>query len=110
MAEVLQQYPFIVIELQGHTDPRASDAYNQALGRRRALSVRNYLLRKGIQPERMTIRSFGESRRKVPGGTGVVDYARDRRVEIIFTDVRGIDLIIEDQEQDLQIERRRGRR
>ncbi|KAF3890885.1 OmpA family protein [Tolypothrix bouteillei VB521301] len=110
VAEVLQQYPFIVIELQGHTDPRASDAYNQALGRRRALSVRNYLLRKGIQPERMTIRSFGESRRKVPGGTGVVDYARDRRVEIIFTDVRGIDLIIEDQEQDLQIERRRGRR
>ena len=110
VAEVLQQYPFIVIELQGHTDPRASDAYNQALGRRRSLSVRNYLLRKGIAPERMTIRSFGESQRKVPGGTDVVDYARDRRVEIIFRDVRGIDLIIEEQEDDLQIERRRGRR
>ncbi|KYC40148.1 cell envelope biogenesis protein OmpA [Scytonema hofmannii PCC 7110] len=109
VAEVLQQYPFIVIELQGHADPRASDAYNQALGRRRALSVRNYLLRKGIPPERMTIRSFGESRRKVPGSTDIVDYARDRRVEIIFRDVRGIELIIEDQEQDLQIERRRNR-
>jgi outer membrane protein OmpA-like peptidoglycan-associated protein len=109
VAEVLQQYPFIVIELQGHTDPRASDAYNQALGRRRALSVRNYLLRKGIKPERMTIRSFGESRRKVPGGRGVVDFARDRRVEIIFRDVRGVELIIEDQEQDLQIERRRNK-
>ncbi len=106
VAEVLKQYPFIVIELQGHTDPRASDAYNQALGNRRALSTRNYLLRKGIAPERMTIRSFGESQRKVPGGTDVVDYARDRRTEIIFKDVRGIDLIVEDQEQDLQIERR----
>jgi outer membrane protein OmpA-like peptidoglycan-associated protein len=107
VAQVLQQYPFIVIELQGHTDPRASNAYNQALGRRRSLSVRNYLLRKGIAPERMTIRSFGESQRKVPGGTDVVDYARDRRVEIIFRDVRGIDLIIEEQEDDLQIERQR---
>ncbi|ARV63333.1 cell envelope biogenesis protein OmpA [Nostocales cyanobacterium HT-58-2] len=110
VAEVLQQYPYIVIELQGHADPRASDAYNQALARRRALSVRNYLLRKGITPERMTIRSFGESRRKVPGSTDIVDYARDRRVEIIFRDVRGIDLIIEEQEDDLQIERRRGKR
>lgn len=107
VAEVLQKYPFIVVELQGHTDPRASDAYNLALGKRRSLSVRNYLLRKGIAPERMTIRTFGESQRKVPGGTDVVDYARDRRVEIIFKDVRGVDLIIEEQEDDLQIERRR---
>ncbi|MEM7715369.1 MAG: OmpA family protein [Cyanobacteria bacterium P01_A01_bin.68] len=106
VAEVLKQYPFIVIELQGHTDPRASNAYNQALGKRRALSTRNYLLRKGIAPERMTIRSFGESQRKVPGGTDVVDYARDRRTEIIFKDIRGIELEIIDQEQDLQIEGR----
>ncbi|MEO1183699.1 MAG: OmpA family protein [Cyanobacteria bacterium J06636_27] len=106
VAEVLKQYPFIVIELQGHTDPRASNAYNQALGKRRALSTRNYLLRKGIPPERMTIRSFGETQRKVPGGTDVVDYARDRRTEIIFKDIRGIELEIIDQEQDLQIEGR----
>ncbi|AFY57076.1 outer membrane protein/peptidoglycan-associated (lipo)protein [Rivularia sp. PCC 7116] len=106
VAEVLKQYPFIVIELQGHTDPRASNAYNQALGKRRALSTRNYLLRKGIAPERMTIRSFGETQRKVPGGTDVVDYARDRRTEIIFKDIRGIDIEIIDQEQDLQIEGR----
>ncbi|TBR60567.1 cell envelope biogenesis protein OmpA [Westiellopsis prolifica IICB1] len=100
---VLQKYPFIVVELEGHTDPRASNAYNLALGRRRALSVRNYLLRKGISPERMTIRSFGETQRKTQGSTRV-DYARDRRTEIIYKDVRGIELIVEPQEQDLQIE------
>ncbi|MCP6762643.1 MAG: OmpA family protein [Fischerella sp. CENA71] len=100
---VLQKYPFIVVELQGHTDPRASNAYNLALGKRRALSVRNYLLRKGISPERMTIRSFGETQRKTEGNTRV-DYARDRRTEIIYKDVRGIELIVEPQEQDLQIE------
>ena len=109
VAQVLKQYPVIIIEIVGHTDPRASDAYNQALGRRRALSTRNYLLRQGIAPERMTIRSQGESQR-VSQGSGRVDYARDRRAEIIFKDIRGIDIIIEGQEQDLQIEPPRGRR
>ncbi|MCX7594226.1 MAG: OmpA family protein [Fischerella sp.] len=103
VAEVLQQYPFIVIELEGHTDPRASNEYNFALGKRRALSVRNYLLRKGVAPERMTFRSFGETQRATEGRTRL-DYARDRRVEIIYKDIRGIDLIVEPQEQDLQIE------
>jgi outer membrane protein OmpA-like peptidoglycan-associated protein len=109
IAEVLQQYPVIVIEIIGHTDPRASDEYNLALGRRRALSTRNYLLRKGVAPERMTIRSQGESQLKVPGSTDIVDYARDRRAEIIFKDIRGVDIQIEEQEDDLQIEQRRRR-
>jgi outer membrane protein OmpA-like peptidoglycan-associated protein len=109
ITQVLKQYPVIVIEIIGHTDPRASDAYNQALGRRRALATRNYLLQQGIAPERMTIRSQGESQR-VSDGSGRVDYARDRRAEIIFKDVRGIDIIIEGQEEDLQIEPPRGRR
>jgi outer membrane protein OmpA-like peptidoglycan-associated protein len=110
IAEVLQKYPFIVIEIQGHTDPRASDAYNLALGRRRALATRNYLLRKGVGPERMTIRSFGESSLKVPNSTDIVDYARNRRAEIVFKDIRGVEIIIEEQEGDLQIEQRRGGR
>jgi len=109
VAAVLQEYPFLTIELQGHTDPRASAAYNQALARRRALSVRNYLLRQGIDPGRMTIRSFGESQRRTTG-SGVGDYARDRRVEIIFQDLRGLEIIFEDQETDLQIESQRGDR
>jgi outer membrane protein OmpA-like peptidoglycan-associated protein len=109
VAQVLKQYPVIVIEIIGHTDPRASDAYNQALGQRRALATRRYLLQQGIAPERMTIRSQGETQR-VSQGSGRVDYARDRRAEIIFKDIRGIDIIIEGQEQDLQIEPPRGRR
>ena len=109
VAQVLKQYPVIIIEIIGHTDPRASDAYNLALGRRRALATRNYLLQQGIAPERMTIRSEGESQ-LVSNGSGRIDYARDRRAEIIFKDVRGIDIIIEGQEQDLQIEPPRGRR
>ena len=100
---VLNEYPFITVELEGHTDPRASNAYNQALGERRALAARNYLLQQGIAPERMRIRSFGETQR-VSSGTGRIDYARDRRTEFIFTDTRGLDIIYENLETDLQLE------
>jgi outer membrane protein OmpA-like peptidoglycan-associated protein len=100
---VLNQYPFIVVELEGHTDPRASNAYNQALGGRRAQAARDYLLRQGIAPERMRIRSYGETQR-FSDGSGRIDYARDRRVEFIFLDTRGLDIIFENPESDLQIE------
>ncbi|BBD57435.1 hypothetical protein NIES2109_02010 [Nostoc sp. HK-01] len=103
VAQVLQQYPFIVIEIEGHTDIRASDAYNLDLGKRRAMSARNYLLKQGITAERMTIRTLGEKQRRTSGNT-VIDTARDRRVEIIFKDTRGLEIILEEQEKDLQIE------
>ena len=61
IATVLKQYPSIVVDLHGHTDSRASVAYNQDLARRRAENARRYLLSQGIGSERMTIRSFGET-------------------------------------------------
>ncbi len=101
VAAALLENPTIVIELQGHTDPRASDAYNLDLGARRARNARNYLLRRGIANERMTIRSFGE-RQRATQGRSKLDYARDRRVEIDYKDARDIEVIV--QETDLQIE------
>ncbi len=109
IAAVLRSYPFLTVEMEGHTDPRASDAYNLDLGNRRALAARNYLLRQGIAPERMTIRSFGERQRRTTG-TERLDYARDRRVEFIFQDARGLEIIFENQESDLQLEPTRGNR
>ncbi|WP_226883600.1 OmpA family protein [Allocoleopsis franciscana] len=106
---VMRSYPFLTVDIQGHTDPRASAAYNQALGMRRAIAARNYLLRQGIAPERLTIRSFGELERRTTG-SDVVDYARDRRVEFIFQDTRGLEIIFENQETDLQVEPRGGSR
>jgi outer membrane protein OmpA-like peptidoglycan-associated protein len=101
VAQVLLENPTIIIDLEGHTDPRASDAYNLALGERRAQSVRAYLLRKGIDTTRMTFRSLGE-RRLISPGRDRFDFARDRRVEIIYKDIRDIEVIV--QEEDLQIE------
>ncbi|MBE7382870.1 MAG: OmpA family protein [Leptolyngbya sp. SIO1E4] len=103
IAEAMLTYPSLIVELHGHTDPRASDAYNQALSERRALAARDYLLRRGIVSERMRIVPFGESQRRTQGSTRL-DYARDRRVEFIFEDTQGLEIIFEDVETDLQLE------
>ncbi len=108
IAKVLKEYPYIVIDLEGHTDPRANNDYNQRLGMRRAIATRKYLVSQGIDSARITIRSQGDTRRK-SARTGVLDYARDRRVEFVYRDVRGLQLGIIDREDDLQLERRRSR-
>ncbi|EKV03552.1 outer membrane protein/peptidoglycan-associated (lipo)protein [Leptolyngbya sp. PCC 7375] len=103
IAAVMVQYPSIVVDLHGHTDSRASVAYNQDLARRRANNARRYLIQQGIAPERMTIRSFGETELLVEE-IDRVNYARNRRVEFVFSDVRGVEITFVDQEEDLQIE------
>ena len=103
IAAVMEQYPSIVVDLHGHTDSRASVAYNQDLARRRANNARRYLMQKGIAPERMTIRSFGETQLRAEE-TDRVNYARNRRVEFVFSDVRGVEITFVNQEEDLQIE------
>ncbi|MEL6903485.1 MAG: OmpA family protein, partial [Cyanobacteria bacterium J06606_4] len=85
------------------TDSRATQAYNHDLARRRAESARQYLLSRGIDPARMTIRSFGETALLVEE-TDRTNYARNRRVELVFKDVRGADITFVTQEEDLQIE------
>jgi outer membrane protein OmpA-like peptidoglycan-associated protein len=103
IATVLKLYPYMMIELQGHTDFRASDQYNLDLSRRRADATRNYLLQQGVDPARMAILPLGESKLEKLGNT-TVDHAYNRRVEVIFRDLRGVDIIFVNQENDLQIE------
>jgi peptidoglycan-associated lipoprotein len=64
LVETLNDNPNIVIELGSHTDSRASDAYNLELSRRRAQSVVNYLIEKGIPQERLVAKGYGESQPK----------------------------------------------
>jgi hypothetical protein len=62
-------------------------------------------MRQGITSERMTVRSQGETQRTSQNNQ-VIDYARDRRVEIGFTDIRDVEIRFENQDSDLQIENR----
>ena len=104
IAGVLKQHSFLTIEIQGHTDIRASDQYNLTLSKKRAIAARNYLMQQGVEPERMTILPLGESKLKQPGNTSL-EHAYNRRVEINFQDLRGIEIIFEEQDSDLQVEK-----
>ncbi|MFN0175555.1 MAG: OmpA family protein [Saprospiraceae bacterium] len=61
LSEVLRQNVGIRIQLGSHTDCRGNDAYNQGLSQRRAQSAVNYLISKGIDPDRLSAKGYGES-------------------------------------------------
>ncbi len=58
----LSQFPELKIEVQSHTDAKASNAYNQKLSERRAKATVAYLIANGIDRNRVTGQGFGESR------------------------------------------------
>lgn len=61
LATILLENPNIKIELNSHTDSRGSDKYNLTLSQKRADAVVNYLISKGVSPQRLTPRGFGET-------------------------------------------------
>lgn len=67
--------------VEGHCDERGSDEYNLALGERRARAALQYLMTLGVEPERLTIISYGEERPADPGHDEAA-WAKNRRVEI----------------------------
>ena len=61
-ARWLQQYNRGAITVEGHADERGTREYNFALGSRRAESTKEYLVARGISPERIRITSYGKER------------------------------------------------
>jgi OOP family OmpA-OmpF porin len=59
--QYLNENPDIKVEIEGHTDSKGSEIYNQNLSERRAKTVRDYLISKGIDPSRLTYKGYGES-------------------------------------------------
>jgi outer membrane protein OmpA-like peptidoglycan-associated protein len=57
---VLQKYPDIKIEIRSHTDSRATDTYNLRLSQQRASAVVDYLIRNGIDRNRLMAKGYGE--------------------------------------------------
>lgn len=78
---LLQANPSAVIEVQGHTDSRGSDWYNEQLSERRANRVREYLIENGISADRLTARGYGESEPTADNDT-VSGRAANRRVAL----------------------------
>jgi OOP family OmpA-OmpF porin len=77
---VLQKHPGKKVTIEGHTDAIGSDAYNEKLGMRRANSVKNYLVDKGIAGDTLTTESYGETQ-PVADNKTKEGRAMNRRVE-----------------------------
>ena len=84
LVKVLNSYPDTDIELQGHTDSKGSEEYNQALSERRANSVSGFLVGQGIKGGRLTIKGFGETIPKYTNDTAD-GRTQNRRVEFLIT-------------------------
>ena len=78
----------IKVEIDGHTDGKGSGPYNLKLSDRRAASVRQYLIGRGIDADRMTSKGFGKT---MPIADNNTDEGRElnRRVELKVTDSNG---------------------
>lgn len=61
MLTILTENPDIIIEIGSHTDSRGSDAYNQKLSQKRAQSVVDYLVAKGVARKRLKAKGYGET-------------------------------------------------
>lgn len=83
IARFLKRRPDVVIRIEGHTDSRGTAAYNYRLSLRRAESVRQYLLQRGVAERQLQVAGFGSSR---PIADNDTEFGRslNRRVEIVI--------------------------
>ena len=84
--EWLKKNPNKKIVVQGYTDPRGTEAYNMKLGEKRADAVKNYIVKAGVNPNRVSVVSMGETELATTQNTPK-GWAEDRRtVTVIVTD------------------------
>ncbi|MGE5383907.1 MAG: OmpA family protein [Omnitrophica WOR_2 bacterium] len=84
LTEILNKYPDTDIVIQGHTDNKGTDKYNQTLSERRAYTVSNYLASHNIASSRLKTIGYGESQPKYSNDTES-GRAQNRRVEFLIT-------------------------
>lgn len=82
-AQTIQHYSSRTVLIEGHTDNTGKKTYNKNLSKRRAKTVRDTLIAKGINPERLVIKAFGEAKPIAPNSTKA-GRQQNRRVEIII--------------------------
>jgi peptidoglycan-associated lipoprotein len=79
-AVYLRNNATLKVVIEGHCDDRGSDEYNLALGERRAVAAKNYLVSLGIAAERLAIISYGEEQPLVTAANDE-GWAKNRRAE-----------------------------
>jgi len=80
IVKLLADNPEMVIEVGSHTDSRGNDAFNQALSQKRAISVMNYLVKKGVEKSRVVAKGYGETKLLNKCGNGVLCTEEEHKV------------------------------
>ncbi len=83
-AQLLRKYPAWVITIEGHCDERGTAEYNIALGERRAVEVKTYLVSVGISPDRIRTVSYGKEFPFDPGHDQAA-WTKNRRAHFVIT-------------------------
>jgi len=83
--EYLNTNPRITVTVEGYCDERGTDAYNLALGERRAKSVKDFLVNMGVEADRLNTVSYGEER-PIAFDHEEASWAKNRRVQLVLSD------------------------
>jgi peptidoglycan-associated lipoprotein len=83
-AGLLRAAPKVDVLIEGHTDERGSDEYNLALGERRAIAARNFLISLGVSGDRLRVISYGEEM-PISLDRNEEGWAQNRRAEFKIT-------------------------
>jgi peptidoglycan-associated lipoprotein len=83
-AGLMKKYPTWVVTIEGHSDERGTAEYNLALGERRALAARNYLVSLGIPADRLRTVSYGKEFPFEPGHDET-SWSKNRRAHFVVT-------------------------
>jgi outer membrane protein OmpA-like peptidoglycan-associated protein len=86
LVSIMKKYAELEIELGSHTDSRGSAGYNDTLSQKRAESAVAYMLREGVNRNRLSARGYGEQALINACGDGIVcsefEHQRNRRTEV----------------------------
>ncbi len=77
---LLQEFPDVVIKIEGHCDERGTVEYNLSLGEKRAKAAQDYLIGLGMNASRISIISYGKER-PIDTGHSEEAWAKNRRAE-----------------------------
>ncbi|NDA64431.1 MAG: OmpA family protein, partial [Chitinophagia bacterium] len=80
--EALNKYPVLKIDIEGHTDITGSAKLNKALSQKRANTIMNFLISKGIAKDRLTATGYG-SEKPVASNKTAKGRQENRRVELL---------------------------
>lgn len=79
----LNRYPSIMLRIEGHADERGTREYNLALGDKRAQSVKEYLMARGVNGGRLTTSTYGKERPEAVGSNESAWSQNRRSVSVI---------------------------